>query len=169
MDKKYSTAKISVYIALTIVAMMPSLGVGIPLIADLSGDISRRLSFQNLGEIARDEMILSNLGVIAAWLLPLLLGCAVASLLVRRRKTVPGFFLGIVLISVSYLLLTKQAIGGMTECAQDPSPYCEEATAFLALAYVLFWGVNLAALTGFIVLMTQLRIKRETNIQVENK
>lgn len=169
MGKKYSNAKWNTYVVLTIAAMLPSLWVGISLIKNLLDDIFRRLSFESMTEIARDKLILSNTGGVAAWLIPLLLGCITANFLLRRRKTVLGFFLGIVLISVSYLLLIKQAIGGMTECAQDPSPYCEESLGFLSLFYVLFWGVNLAALTGFVVLVNQLQIRRDLNTQPEDQ
>jgi hypothetical protein len=132
-------------------------------------EISRRLSSQSLAEVFKDELILSNIGGAAAWLIPLLLGCIAAYFLVRKGRTIAGFSAGVVMISASYIFLIRQALHSIDECAQHPSLYCEESVAFSSLVYAIFLGANLAALIGFVVLVNQLRVRRELNAHAEKQ
>jgi hypothetical protein len=162
----YSNAKINTYIVLTVLAMLPSAAVGINFITQLLKDFLRHLSFENLNATMQNETILSEVGVVAAWFIPLLLGLIAAKFLVDRRKVLPAALLGFVLISICYWLLSMQVGRIVKECIDYLQPHCE----FAALGYLIYlgmWGANVGALIGFVVLANQIQLKRDSDLGKE--
>ncbi len=164
----YSTAKMNTYIVLTVLAMLPSAAMGINFITLLVKDIFYHLSYEDFNATIRNGTIWSGIGGVTAWLIPLLLGCIAANVLLQRRKTFYGFILGFILISVSYFLLSMQVGRNITECITNPQPYCE----FARFGYLIYFGVsaaNVAALIGFVVLANQMQLKRDANLQLAGR
>lgn len=96
VTRSRSTRKMNTVVWLAVVAMLPSLGIGIWLFGKLFYDLWSYTALNDLSAWVWNEVLLPEIGWGASWLVPFLLGVVVAGFILRRRKTTPGIVAGIV-------------------------------------------------------------------------
>jgi hypothetical protein len=163
--------KIGLTAGLAIIAMLPSLGIGLWICGIMVKDLWVYLSVNNVSDRLWIwyGLLLNEIYSSASWLVPFLLGVITIGFLLRRRKML-GFVVGGFTISISYLLLWWKLEKDIEECSKT-QPMCGEWSFLELLLYATMCATDLLALIGFMVLADKVQPwwKRKSNALTRNQ
>ena len=155
-----STRKMNMAVWLAIAAMLPTVGIGIWLCRKLFLDSWGYTALNDLSAWAWNEILLPEIGEVASWLVPFLLGAVVAGFILRRQKTTPSIVSGIVTVCASYLVLGWNLGRVVDECSR--TSMCGEWSFMNYALYFVMCAVNSLALAAFIFLVNKIQVRRKS-------
>lgn len=151
-----------------VAALLPTLAVGLWLVGRLFSDFGNYsvLNDREAWAWAWQELILPEIGWVAGWFVPFLLGGLAAGLMLFWRRAILGFVSGTVIIIVSYQWLCWKLGNDIAKCSK--TTLCGEWSALAYGLYYVLCAVNVLALAGSVALFRSTRAKLAQPLPPDN-